>query len=347
MMDLFSDYILTLKATKEPAYRNAKLHGPGTLYPLLASDSPMEFVEGIQAACHAHALRQQTEGDREHKPALLPWAADIRTLRQMLREIRAHGGTAPGVDGRRPADVTDRDLRAISESMRQGTYAPHALRECRIPKRSGGTRTLQIPTIDDRIVERALLTILEPIMEPVFHDTIHGFRPGRSPHTALAQAIRLTEAEGRWVWGAYDLEDAFGSIPHGRMLQVLNRHIPDEEMMRMTARFVTRDGTKVEGAHRGRGVPQGCPLSPFFLNMYAAQHLDEPSAEQNPQTPMIRYADDLLTLCRSRAELRRAEGSLKKISRPHGLRPNARKTKKTDLKGGEQATYMGFSLGSV
>ena len=102
--------------------------------------------------------------------------------------------------------------------------------------------------------------------------------------------------EGKNVWGVHDLADAFGSIPHGRLIQILRATVPNCSIANLLVQLVERKGRRPGGLRKNRGVPQGCPTSPFFLNIYLAHFLDRPWAQQHPGTPIIRYADDLLLL---------------------------------------------------
>lgn len=152
------------------------------------------------------------------------------------------------------------------------------------------------------------------------------------------------EREKRWAWLKADLRDAFHSLPHGRLLQVLSMHIFNEEMLDTLERCVRRNGTRLKGLKRDRGVPQACPLSPFFLNAYLSHFYDRPWKEKHPELPFIRYADDLLLPCRSMSELEGAERQLGKIIQPHGLRIRKEKTRRADLNENEALSYMGFTI---
>jgi len=305
------------------------------------------LVKTIRARCYRAGLTEATDpGSRPEEDAhLLEWAADPRMLRWNLRKLRTHGGKAPGVDGIAPKQLTSADIQRANSVLLAGEYEPADLRECQIPKPDGTLRTLHIPTAFDRLVDRSLLTVLEPRLDPLFLDSVHGFRPGRSPYTALAQAIHLAESENRWTWGILDLADAFHSLPHGRLLQVLRTHFGEGPLADTLGRIITRRKSRPIGRKLNRGVAQGAPLSPLFLNVYLDHHLDKPWLQTCPGMPMIRYADDVLILCANMAELHQAAGLLRRLLKPTGLQLRESKSEQVNLK--EDATtinYMSFDI---
>ncbi len=308
---------------------------------------PIAFVEAVQRACYRAGLAERSDpaSRPEADEHLLEWAADTRTLRWNLRRLIAYGGRAPGVDGVTPADLTQSDVEQVSEVLLAGNYIPSELRECQIPKADGTLRPLHIPTAHDRLVERSLLTVLEPRLDPLFMDSVHGFRPGRSPHTALAQALCLAELDSRWIWGAFDLQDAFHSLPHGRLVQVLKIHIGEGRLVNTLERIIARPNSGPIGRKAKRGIPQGAPLSPLFLNAYLDHFLDTPWRDAYPGMPLVRYADDLLIPCANSAHLHEATGHLRRILKPCGLKLKEDKTQDVDLtREAMTISYMSFAI---
>jgi RNA-directed DNA polymerase len=163
------------------------------------------------------------------------------------------------------------------------------------PESSGnGTRTLSIPTIPDRVVQRAIVQIGQPYLDPNLSPYCFGYRPGRKTLQALAQAERLAKEGGLWTWLTEDVRDAFDNVPQSRLLDIVRKHLPVAPMMDLLKLIVTTERT--------RGLRQGGCLSPLLLNLYLDHFLDRPMTKERPCIPLIRFADDLLVLCRDREE---------------------------------------------
>jgi RNA-directed DNA polymerase len=188
-------------------------------------------------------------------------------------------------------------LSRLSAHLRQGTYEPSAIRRTYLPKPGGGQRPLGIPTVRDRVVQGALRQVLEPIFERDFARQSYGFRPGRGCKDALRRVDQLLKEGHRWVVDA-DLKSYFDTIPHGKLLQRLREKVADGRVLQLVQAFL---GQKVmEGLEVWTptgGAPQGAVLSPLLSNIYLdpLDHLMEARGYQ-----MVRYADDLVILCRSR-----------------------------------------------
>jgi hypothetical protein len=228
--------------------------------------------------------------------------------------------------------------RVLREDIRQGHYEPGQEHLCWIPKRSGnGKRPLIIQCIDDRVVQRATLMILQPLLDPRFDPRSFGFRPDKGTLDALALAERLAVDQKRWVWLCADLKDAFCNVNIPRLMDVVRRNLPDEDL----ADFISR---LLKGARLG-GLRQGGPLSPLLLNVYLDHFLDRKWRKLFPAIPLIRYADDLLLLCRTPKKAVSAYKALVNKLRPAGmtLKEDVNKALcRLDL--GEEACYMGFAL---
>jgi RNA-directed DNA polymerase len=207
-----------------------------------------------------------------------------------------------------------------------------------IPKRGGGERMLGIPTVIDRLIQQAILQVLQPLIDPTFSDHSYGFRPGRSAHDAVRQ-MRDYVVEGReWVVDI-DLEKFFDRVNHDILMGRLAKRIEDPRVLRAIRRYLEA-GVMVDGveAKRGDGTPQGGPLSPFLANVY----LDEVDKELEQRGhAFVRYADDLRVLVGSKRAGERVMRWL--VKRFAKLRLNVNESKSTVAKVVERP-FLGFGL---
>ena len=257
------------------------------------------------------AAEQGQHGLREIGPKLLRWAADTRSLRAAWDYLREYGGSAPG-----PSNLTYEDLdpkatwellRHLSQRIQNGDYSLGPMRRRQIPKGDGlHTRDLTLINIEDRVVQRAIVDTIQPILERTFDDCSYGFRPGRNRLQAWAQASAILQRERRYWWVVADVKDAFPSVPLRRLIDVLNR------------RFPTADGLLqlieqcIDIGQTGKGLLQGAPLSPLLLNVYLDHFLDRVWRKHCPKLPLLRTADDMLILCTTEYEARMAYDSLER-----------------------------------
>jgi hypothetical protein len=168
-----------------------------------------------------------------------------------------------------------------------------------------------ITNVEDRVVQRAAVLILQPLLDPLFDARSFGYRPRVGHFHALATAEVSSIGEQRRFWLVEDVQDAFRNIPVQRLLQVVKKFLPADDLVDFLGRIV-----------RGKNLPglrQGGSLSPLMFNLYLHHALDRPWRQKYPQLPLLRYADDLLVLCRSEAEARDAHGYLDGLLRPAGL----------------------------
>ena len=220
-------------------------------------------------------------------------------LQRALKQVRANKGAA-GVDGL-DIDQTTSLLRsawpAIRDSLREGTYRPQPVRRVMIPKPGGGERELGIPTVLDRLIQQALLQVLQPILDPTFSEHSYGFRPGRRAHDAVLAAQSFVQSGRRMVVDV-DLERFFDRVDHDILIARLRQKVPDAGVIRLVRAFLNAgiaDGDAV--IQRSRGTPQGGPLSPLLANVL----LDEVDKElERRGHAFCRYADDCNVYVRSR-----------------------------------------------
>ena len=249
--------------------------------------------------------------------ALLEAALTRENLRQAFKRVRANKG-AQGVDGL-DIDQTARHLvtawPAIREQLLRGTYRPMPVRRVTMPKPDGGERELGIPTVTDRLIQQALLQVLQPVLDPTFSEHSYGFRPGRRAHDAVLAAQSYVQS-GRRIVVDVDLEKFFDRGNHDILIDRLQKRIGDAGVIRLTRAYlnagVMGDGVVEE---RYEGTPQGGPLSPLLANVL----LDEVDKELERRGHcFVRYADDANVYVRSRragervmALLRRQYGRLR------------------------------------
>lgn len=241
---------------------------------------------------------------------LMEQVCDPQNLIRAYRRVRSNKGT-PGVDRMSVHDLADwlRENRAaLTASLLEGTYRPQPVRGVQIPKPGGGQRQLGIPTAVDRLVQQAILQVLNPIFDPTFSNSSYGFRPGRDPHMALQQARQYVAQEGREFVVDLDLEKFFDRVNHDILMSRLARRIGDKRLLRIIRRFL-QAGLMQEGVcvARQEGTPQGGPLSPLLANLLL-DDLDK--LLENRGHCFCRYADDCNIYVRSLAAGQRVMDSV-------------------------------------
>jgi RNA-directed DNA polymerase len=247
------------------------------------------------------------------------------TLRQAYRQAKANAGAA-GVDGVRFADIEEygeeRWLAELRQELEEETYRPLPVRRVKIPKPGGGERPLGIPTIRDRVVQTAVVLLLEPIFEADFEDNVYAYRPERSAHDALAEVQERLYGGQAHVVDA-DVTKYFDTIPHSELLQSVARRVADGKILRLLKLWLKspveerdeRGNRRMTGGKKSKqGTPQGGVVSPLLANIYInrlLRHWRKTGACER-LGHIVSYADDFVILCASR---RQAEESLSKVSR--------------------------------
>lgn len=240
---------------------------------------------------------------------LMEAICDRENLNRAYKRVKANRG-APGVDGMTVGDLFawlagHRD--ELLASLLNGTYQPQPVRGVEIPKPGGGVRQLGVPTVVDRLVQQAILQVLEPLLDPTFSDSSYGFRPRRSAHDALKQAQEYV-AEGRRIVVDMDLEKFFDRVNHDILMSRLARRIGDKRLLAIVRRFLEA-GMMQEGVcvARHEGTPQGGPLSPLLSNLLL-DDLDQELERRGHK--FCRYADDCNIYVRSQAAGERVLASI-------------------------------------
>jgi len=222
---------------------------------------------------------------------LLEAALTTENLQTAWKRVKANKGAA-GVDGldiEHTAQMLRTHWPAIRQALLAGTYRPQPVRKVMIPKPDGSQRELGIPTVMDRLIQQALLQVLQPLIDPTFSEHSHGFRPGRRAHDAV-KAARAYVQSGRRVVVDVDLAKFFDRVNHDILMDRLTKRIPDRAVLRLIRAYLNAgimDGGVVFERHQG--TPQGGPLSPLLANVL----LDEvDKALQARGYRFARYADD-------------------------------------------------------
>ena len=262
-------------------------------------------------------------------------------LRSAWKQVKANKG-APGVDGisirEFPAFIRDRweDTR---ESLMEGTYDPLPVLRVEIPKPSGGTRPLGIPTVQDRLIQQAIAQTLTPIFDPYFSEFSYGFRPGQSAHDAVMKVCEYIR-QGYSIAVDMDLSKFFDSVNHDVLMHRVTRKVRDKRVLRLIGKYL-RAGVEVKGRLQStrRGVPQGGPLSPLLANILL-DDLDKELEKRGHK--FVRYADDFIILVKSQRAGERVMRSVRRfLERRLKLKINEDKSSVAPT---NQITFLGFAF---
>ena len=260
---------------------------------------------------------------------------------QALKAVQRNGGAA-GID-RMTTKELENHLQAhwekIGAKLLSGTYVPTPVRRVEIPKPSGGTRMLGIPTVQDRFIQQMLLQALTPIFEPTFSESSYGFRPGRSAQDAVRAAQKYAQ-EGKEFVVDIDITKFFDHVSHDILMGRIGKVIRDKRVLGLIGKYLRR-GAMVEGVvvTSEEGTPQGGPLSPLLANIY----LDALDKELDRRGhSYCRYADDCNIYVSSRAAAERTLASIQDWIEKHlRLKVNAAKSGTGRV---EERKFLGFRL---
>ncbi len=263
-------------------------------------------------------------------------------LARAWKRVRANAG-APGVDGMNvkqyPAWAKEH-WGKVRDELESEHYRPDPVRRVEIEKPDGGIRLLGVPTINDRVIQQAIAQILCAQLDPEFHPSSYGFRPGKSAHQAIQQLTEETTAGYGWAVDL-DLEKFFDRVNHDVLMSRLKRRIPDCKVLRLINRYLRSGVQELDGQIQPttQGVPQGGPLSPLLANILL-DDLDKELERRGHR--FVRYADDFIILTRSQRAAERVYASITRwLERSLRLKVNA--TKSRVCRVGE-TSYLGFEL---
>lgn len=293
-------------------------------------------------ACDPSHERQST-GSAKPKAGtggLLEAALTRENLQVAWKRVKANKGAA-GVDGldiEQTARLLQTRWPQIRQELLAGRYRPSPVRRVMIPKTDGSQRELGIPTVTDRLIQQAVLQVLQPLIDPTFSEHSYGFRPGRRAHDAVLAAQSFVQS-GRHVVVDVDLEKFFDRVNHDILIERLQKRIDDAGVIWLVRSYLNAgimDGGVVMG--RDEGTPQGGPLSPLLANVL----LDEVDRELERRGHCFaRYADDCNVYVRSH---RAGERVMKLLRRLYGrlkLRVNEAKSAVAHVEGRK---FLGFSF---
>lgn len=266
---------------------------------------------------------------------------NVKTLALAWRHVKENKG-AGGVD-RISIEDFEKDetgnLEKLLQSLKNRTYTPSPARRVYIPKKNGKKRPLGIPTINDRIVQQALVDRLSPFLEEkVFHDNSCGFRPGRGVELAIKKV--LSRLEGGYVYiYDFDIKGCFDHIPHKKLMKVLNKYISDGTVLDII--WKSLKAGYMEGGvtyETESGVGQGACFGPLCANVYLNEldwELDKAGLE------FVRYADDSIVMCKTPEDLRKAVKVVGEVLQELGLELSPEKTHEVDFHS-QDFEYLGF-----
>jgi len=304
---------------------------------------PVDFGDAGSGSetCEEQQVFTAVEQQRALTQDLMERVVHPSNLNVAYRRVKANKGSAGidrmSVDELRTWLKTHKDQ--LIKQLAAGTYRPKQIRGAQIPKPAGGVRQLGIPTVVDRLVQQAILQVLEPILDTTFSPSSHGFRPKHSAHTALKQAQEHV-ASGHETVVDIDLEKFFDRVNHDVLMSRLSRWVGDKRMLRIIRRFLKagmlQDGVKIR---RVEGTPQGGPLSPLLANLLL-DDLDKELERRGHR--FCRYADDCNIYVRSEQAGERVMQSITGfLENKLRLRVNAAKSAVAHV---QERKFLGYRL---
>src|SRR5450755_838459 len=298
------------------------------------SEAPRVSTEGTESLAAKRGTESLAIGEQ-----LMEEVCERENCKQALARVKANKGSA-GVDGMTVHELPEflkQHWPTIREQLLSGTYKPQPVRRVEIPKPDGGVRKLGI--VLDRLIQQAVMQVLQRRWDPTFSEHSHGFRPKRSAHQAVAKAQRYIAEGHRWVVDL-DLEKFFDRVNHDKLMAAIARRVTDKRVLRLIGAFL-KVGVLENGlvSPAEEGTPQGGPLSPLLSNLV----LDELDRElERRKHCFVRYADDCTIYVRSRRAGQRVMNSVTGFL-TRRLKRKVNEAKSAVARPGERK-FLGFSF---
>ncbi|CQR56949.1 group II intron reverse transcriptase/maturase [Paenibacillus riograndensis] len=296
------------------------------------------------AGARSASVRERRE--RGGATDLLEQILNRDNLNRAYKQVKRNHG-APGIDGMTVEDALSwlqEHKGELLQSIREGRYKPSPVRRKEIPKPDGsGVRKLGIPTVIDRVIQQAISQQLQPLFERLFSDGSYGYRPERSAQQAIRK-VREYAQQGYGYAVEIDLSKYFDTLNHELLMNLLRKQIQDHRVTDLIKKYL-KSGVMENGVHckTEEGSPQGGPLSPLLANIYLNEFDQEMSSRG---VKVIRYADDIVVLAKSkRAATRLLESCRKYLENKLRLQVNAQKSKVVSVVARKHFKFLGFALG--
>lgn len=264
-------------------------------------------------------------------------------LKTAFKRVKRNNG-APGIDGETIADY-EQELETNTEFLHQKlktkTYEPQPVRRVEIQKPDGGIRLLGVPTVKDRVVQQAIVNIIEPIFDPTFHPSNYGYRPNRSQHQAVAKAERFMNRYGLTEVVDMDLSKCFDTLDHEIIMDTVAERISDGQVLKLIRKFL-QSGVMQDGTYTATdiGSCQGGVISPILSNIYLNK-FDQKMMEKGIR--IVRYADDILLFAASKQQAgNNLVYATKILEEGLKLKVNQKKTKLIRVE--EGVSFLGFVI---
>lgn len=325
-------------------------------------DSPPRWGANCREPWKLSRLRRKLHQKAKQEPKFRFYTLYNHLLRPDVLEtawaqVRRNRG-APGVDGVTIDQIANSEggstqlIEQLQQELREKTYKAQAIRRTYIPKPDGRQRPLGIPTVRDRVVQMAVYLILEPIFEADFEDCSYGFRRGRNAHQALDKIREHIEEGFTEVYDA-DLKGYFDTIPHDKLMKVLEYRIADRSLLKLIRMWLRvpiveeNDDGRPQVRRSRRGTPQGGVISPLLANAYlhwfdrVFHRRGGPAHRANAR--LVRYADDFVVLARYQGK-RLRQFVEDTIEGWMNLTINREKTRVVNLSKGDSLDFLGFTL---